>query len=354
MSQAYKIEVTKTPKSHIGDVDFSHLPFGHIFTDHMLVADYKDGKWIKVQIQPYGPISLDPAATVFHYGQEIFEGIKAFHNADGNDYVFRPDMNWKRFNKSAAGLCMPEVPEEIFIGGLQQLIDLDRQWIPTAPEHSLYIRPFMIATEAFLGVHPAREYKFIIILSPSGPYFGKPAAIRIERYFTRSAKGGVGYSKNGGNYAASLKAAEKAENDGYDQVLWTAPTEHKYIQEVGAMNVMFVLKDKVITPELDGTILAGVTRDSAITVLKELGYTVEERKISVDELIDEYKKGNLAEAFGTGTAAVVSPIGKLELSENVIVNFEVEKFEVATKLKATLDDIRLGKVADTHGWLLKV
>lgn len=354
MSQAYKIEVTKVPQSKISDVDFSHLPFGHVFTDHMLVADYKDGQWEKVQILPYGPISLDPASTVFHYGQEIFEGIKAFHNADGNDYVFRPDMNWKRFNKSAVGLCMPEVPEGIFLDGLKQLIELDRQWIPTAAEHSLYIRPFMIATEAFLGVHPSKEYKFIIILSPSGPYFGKPAAIRIERHFTRSAKGGVGYSKNGGNYAASLKAAEIAEKDGYDQVLWTAPTEHKYIQEVGAMNVMFVLDNKIVTPELDGTILAGITRDSAITVLKGLGYEVEERKISIDELVDAYKSGKFTEAFGTGTAAVVSPIGKLELSDDLIIHFDVEKFEVAKKLKSTLDDIRLGKVADTHGWLMKV
>lgn len=354
MSQAFNVEVTKTAKSRLAETDFSHLPFGKVFTDHMLVADYKDGEWVKIQILPYGPIALDPAATVFHYGQEIFEGIKCFHNADGNNYMFRPDMNWKRFNKSATGLCMPEVPEEIFIGGLKKLIEIDREWIPTAAEHSLYIRPFMIASQAFLGVHPATEYKFIIILSPSGPYFGKPAAIRVERNFTRSARGGVGYSKNGGNYAASLKAAEEAEKAGYDQVLWTEPNEHNIIQEVGAMNVMFVIDKKVVTPALDGTILAGVTRDSAITVLTELGYTVEERQVTLDELIDANKKGLLQEAFGTGTAAVVSPIGKLGLDDNTIVNFDVEKFEVAKALKNKLDDIRLGRVADTHSWLVKI
>jgi len=354
MAEEYKIDVVKTENSRLERTSMENLSFGKMFTDHMLVADYANGKWEKVQILPYGPITLDPAATVFHYGQEIFEGIKAFHNNDGNDYVFRPDMNWKRFNISATGLCMPEVPEEIFIGGLKKLIEVDRGWIPTAPEHSLYIRPFMIATQAFLGVHPAKEYKFIIILSPSGPYFGKPAAIRIERHFTRSAKGGVGYSKNGGNYASSLKAVEKAEKDGYDQVLWTEAPEHKNIQEVGAMNVMFVLGDKIVTPELDGTILAGVTRDSIITVLNDWGLTVEERPISVDELIAAHQNGTFREAFGTGTAAVISPIGKLELSDDLVIEFDVEKFDIAKKLKATLDDIRLGRVADTHNWLMKV
>lgn len=354
MAEEYKIDVIKTENSKLKNTSFENLPFGKVFTDHMLVADYANGKWEKVQILPYGPISLDPAATVFHYGQEIFEGIKAFHNQDGNDYIFRPDMNWKRFNKSAVGMCMPEVPEEIFIGGLQKLIEVERKWIPTAPEHSLYIRPFMIASQAFLGVHPAKEYKFIIILSPSGPYFGKPAAIRIERHFTRSAKGGVGYSKNGGNYAASLKAVEQAEKDGYDQVLWTAPNEHKYIQEVGAMNVMFIIDNVAVTPELDGTILEGVTRNSVITVLNDLGYKVEERPISVDELEEAYKAGKLTEAFGTGTAAVISPIGKLELSKDTIIQFDVEKFEIAKKIKSTLDDIRLGRVEDSHNWLLKV
>lgn len=354
MAEEYKIDVIKTENSKLKNTSFENLPFGKVFTDHMLVADYANGKWEKVQILPYGPITLDPAATVFHYGQEIFEGIKAFHNQDGNDYIFRPDMNWKRFNKSAIGLCMPEVPEEIFIGGLKKLIEIDREWIPTAPEHSLYIRPFMIASQAFLGVHPANEYKFIIILSPSGPYFGKPAAIRIERHFTRSAKGGVGYSKNGGNYAASLKAAEKAEHDGYDQVLWTAPNEHEYIQEVGAMNVMFIVDNVILTPQLDGTILDGVTRNSVITVLKDLGYQVEERPVSVEEIEQAYKNGTLTEAFGTGTAAVISPIGKLEFSEGHIATFDVEKFEISKKVKKVLDDIRLGKVADTHNWLLKV
>jgi branched-chain amino acid aminotransferase len=354
MSQAFKIEVKKTEKSRLSETNLNHLPFGKVFTDHMLVADYKNGNWEKIEILPYGPISLDPSATVFHYGQEIFEGIKAFHNQDGNDYIFRPDMNWKRFNTSAERLCMPIVPQEIFIDGLRQLIDVDREWIPTAAEHSLYIRPFMIATQAFLGVHPAQEYKFIIILSPSGPYFAKPAAIKIEKHFTRAAKGGVGFSKNGGNYAASLKATEVAEAEGYDQVLWTAPNEHEYVQEVGAMNVMFVIDGKVVTPELDGTILAGVTRDSVITVLKELGYTVEERKVSVKELIDAHKNGQLAEAFGTGTAAVISPIGKLGLADDVIVDFDVEKFKIANEIKVKMNEIRLGLVPDNHNWLVKI
>lgn len=344
--------VTKVANSRLKEeIDLS---FGKTFTDHMLVADYANGKWEKVEIMPYQPIPFYPALMALHYGQEIFEGIKAYINKNGEAVIFRPDKNFKRFNESAQRMEMPEVPEEIFMGGMKQLIALDKDWIPQKENHSLYIRPFMFATDEYLGVRPSLTYKFIIILSPSGPYFGKPARILVEDRYTRAAPGGVGRAKNAGNYGSSLKAASDAQKNGFDQVLWTDPFEHKWMQEVGAMNVMFVFKDKVVTPSLDeGTVLEGVTRDSAITVLKEMGKIVEERPVSIDELVEEYKKGNFTEAFGTGTAAVVSLIQELKYKDQTMI-FEVENTPVATELSKRLSDIRTGEATDTKGWIVKV
>lgn len=347
------IQVTKVQNSRLKEnMDFS---FGRTFTDHMLVADYVNGQWEKVEIVPYQSLSFDPSIMSIHYGQSIFEGIKAYLNKNGEAVVFRPEENFKRFNQSAERMEMPTVPASIFMDGMQQLIALDKAWIPQEENYSLYIRPFMFATDQFLGVRPSLTYKFMIILSPSGPYYAKPARIIVEEKYTRAAPGGVGMAKNAGNYGGSLKAATEAQKQDYDQVLWTDAFEHKWLQEVGTMNVMFVFKDKIVTPSLeDGTILAGITRKSAITVLKEdMGKTVEERKISIDELVDEYKKGNLLEAFGTGTAATISLIAELKYKNEQMV-LDTNNTPIAKELAKRLSDIRLGLVPDNRGWIFHI
>jgi branched-chain amino acid aminotransferase len=355
MSDFSTIKVTKTNKSLLSETNLQNIPFGKVFTDHMLVADYAGGAWQNVEIMPYQPLSFSPALSAIHYGQCIFEGIKAYLNVRGEMIIFRPYDNFERFNISAERMAMPAVPEEIFIGGMKELIRVDKAWIPTAENHSLYIRPFMFATEEFIGVHVSTKYKFIIILSPTGPYYGEPSRISVEEKYTRAAPGGVGFAKNAGNYGASLKPAADAILRGYDQVLWTDPFEHKWVQEVGTMNVMFVLKDnKVITPSLDeGTILNGVTRKSAIVVLREMGVKVEERKINIDELVSEYKKGNLIEAFGAGTAATISPIKELSYKDEHLI-FDLSNNQISSELGKRLSDIRLGVVEDTHGWVVKI
>jgi branched-chain amino acid aminotransferase len=292
--------------------------------------------------------------VAIHYGQSIFEGIKAYRNESGEAYIFRPYDNFKRFNVSAERMCMPTVPEEIFIDGMKQLIELDKEWIPTEADHSLYIRPFMFATDEIIGVKPSENYLFIIILSPTGPYYSAPMKICVEETYTRAAPGGVGFAKNAGNYGASLLATQIAKQKGYDQILWTDAFEHKWLQEVGTMNVFFIINNTAVTPSLDeGTILAGVTRDTAITVLREMGLTVEERRISIDELVEAYHAGTLKEVFGTGTAATISLIEKLKYKEEIL-NFDLSKLTVALELKHRLDDIRTGVVADSHGWMLHI
>ena len=291
---------------------------------------------------------------VLHYGQSIFEGIKAYKNEKNEVAVFRPDQNFIRFNVSAARMEMPTVPEWIFMEGMKQLINVEKGWIPSLPEHSLYIRPFMIATDPFLGVRPSLTYKFMIILAPSGPYFAAPMKILIEQHYTRATPGGVGFAKNGGNYGASLYPVTLAQQKGYDQVLWTDAFEHKYVEEVGMMNVMFVIDGKVITPSLErGTVLKGVTRESAMILLREMGYEVEERNLSVSEIVDAHKKGLLQEVFGVGTAAVVSYISKLAHGEYVM-NFDLEAQKVAPALKKQFNDIRVGNIVDKHNWLLYI
>lgn len=355
MSEVSTIRVTKNTKSRLHETELKNIPFGKIFTDHMLVADYADGAWQEPEILPYRPLSFDPSLAAIHYGQSIFEGIKAYHNVRDEVVIFRPHDNFQRFNQSAVRMQMPEVPEEIFIEGMKELISLDKAWIPTYENHSLYIRPFMFATDTFIGVRPSSTYKFMIILAPTGPYYSKPTRIAVEEKYTRAAPGGVGEAKNAGNYGASLKPAEDARLKGYDQVLWTDAFEHKWLQEVGTMNVFFVLKDKVLTPSLEeGTILDGVTRKSAVVVLREMGLNVEERRINIDELVDEYKKGNFIEAFGTGTAATISPIKELGYKDEHLV-FDLENNSgVSKELGKRLSDIRLGIAEDTHGWIEKI
>jgi branched-chain amino acid aminotransferase len=348
------IPVTKTSHSNLPNFNMDEIAFGKNFTDHMLIADYEDGEWKNIVIQPFAPISLDPSSAVLHYGQTIFEGIKAFKNDKGEVVIFRPDQNLIRFNVSADRMQMPAVPEWLFMEGMKQLINLDKDWIPTKPDSSLYIRPFMIATDPFLGVRPSMKYKFMIVLGPSGPYFSAPMKILIEQKYTRATPGGVGFAKNGGNYAASLHPVELAKKKGFDQVLWTDANEHKYVEEVGVMNVMFVIDGKVITPSLErGTVLKGVTRDSAIILLREMGYEVEERNLSVDEIVAAHKKGVFQEIFGVGTAAVVSMIKQLA-NDDYIMDFDPEHMPIAKALKQELHEIRMGRKADKHGWMVKI
>lgn len=348
------IKITKVASSKIQQTDFTHLPFGKYFTDHMLVAEYSDGVWHTPEIVPYGPICFDPSMATIHYGQSIFEGIKGYRLKDGSPAVFRPYDNHKRFNRSALRMEMPEVPEDIFIGGMKALLALEENWIPTAYDHSLYIRPFMFATDQVIGVSPSQTYKFMIILSPVGPYYAAPMKIYVEEQFVRATPGGVGYAKTAGNYAASLHPAAVAKSRGYDQVLWTDAHEHKYVQECGTMNVFFVLDGKLITPGLEsGTILEGVTRDSVIAVAGDMGLEVEQREISVDELVDAYTAGSLTEAFGAGTAATIAKIAELRYKD-FVMNFDPANQPIADELKKILTAIRDGEAPDSRGWMMSV
>jgi len=354
MIAAMDIQVTKTAKSKIGEIDFNNLPFGKYFTDHMLEVDYANGEWGKVSIRPYGNLSLSPALAALHYGQSIFEGIKAYKDREGNPFIFRPYDNFSRFNVSAARMCMPAVPEDIFIEGMRQLVALDKDWIPMKNDYSLYIRPFMFATDDVIGVKPAETYKFMILLSPTGPYYSAPMRIYVEEKYTRAVRGGIGFAKAAGNYASSMLATQIAKQKGFDQVLWTDAFEHKYVQEIGTMNFFVVIGNKAITPDLEaGTILEGVTRDSVIEALKELGYEVEERPISIDDIIHAHKAGELKELFGTGTAATVSMIQEL-CYEDYSMKFDTSTWKATPAVKKLLTDIREGRVEDTRGWMFKV
>ena len=354
MIEAMDIRITKTTKSRLSEIDFNSLPFGKYFTDHMLEADFKDGEWKMPEIRPYQALSFEPSMAALHYGQAIFEGIKAYKTKDGKAYIFRPYDNFRRFNVSADRMEMPAIPEEIFVEGMRRLIEVDRNWIPAKEDYSLYIRPVMFATDTAIGVKPSDSYKFIILLSPTGPYYAAPMKIYVEEKYTRAAPGGVGYAKNAGNYGGSLKAAAEARAKGYDQVLWTEAFEHQWLQEVGTMNVFFVFGNTVVTPSLEeGTILEGVTRDSAITVIKDLGLTLEERRINIHEIISGYKSGKLTEMFGTGTAATVSMIKELCYKEHVL-SFDTNTWKTAPAIKKILTEIREGKRADKYGWMVEV
>jgi branched-chain amino acid aminotransferase len=354
MTAVLDIPVQRVQSSKLLQVALENIPFGKHFTDHMLEADYVNGEWTNVVIRPYQPLSFDPSMAALHYGQAIFEGIKAYKDEAGNAYIFRPDENLKRFNLSAARMMMPEVPAELFLEGMRQLIALEKDWIPALADHSLYIRPFMFATDAILGVKAADAYKFMIILSPTGPYFSVPMKIWVEEHFTRAVAGGVGYAKNAGNYGASMYPTQLAREKGYDQVLWTDAREHRFVQEVGMMNVFFVFGQKVVTPSLEeGTILDGITRKSVLVLLDEMGYQVEERPLAMDEVMEAFAKGELTEVFGAGTAATISMIELLGYKEEKM-HFDTQKFVTAPALKKALNDIRQSKVADTHGWMLKI
>ena len=354
MTAALNINVQKVKTSKLEDFSLQNLPFGKYFTDHMLEADYEDGEWKSVEIKPYQPLLIDPSTAALHYGQAIFEGIKAYKDDSGVVSIFRPIDNFLRFNLSAARMQMPAVPEEVFMEGMRLLIDIERKWIPDQKDHSLYIRPFMFSSDDVIGLKPSEKYKFLIICSPTGPYYNKPMRIYVEEKYTRAAPGGIGFAKTAGNYGASMLPTADAKNLGYDQVLWTDAFEHKYVQEIGTMNVFFIIGNKAITPDLNsGTILAGVTRDSAITILQEMGLEVEERSISIDEIVEQYNNGGLLEVFGTGTAATISNLCELKY-QDFVMEFEVKNYKISTELKRRLDNIREGRVEDQHGWMFKV
>ncbi|HHW46312.1 MAG TPA: branched-chain amino acid aminotransferase [Clostridiales bacterium] len=350
-----KIELTKNPKPK---PDQTKLGFGKYMTDHMFIMPYDEGKgWHSPRIVPYAPIPLDPSAMCLHYGQEVFEGLKAYRTEDGRILLFRPDKNMARLNSSNERMCIPLIDEEFAVEAIKSLVKVDADWIPTEPGTSLYIRPFIIAIDPKLGVHPAEHLLFIIILSPVGAYYPEginPVRIYVENKYVRAVRGGTGYVKTAGNYAASLKAQSEAEKIKYTQVLWLDGVERKYIEEVGTMNVFFKIDDEIITPSLDGATLPGVTRMSAIELLRDWGYKVTERKISIDEVADAGRNGRLKEAFGTGTAAVISPIGELKYGEEVMIINDYKIGEVSQRLYDELTGIQWGRIPDRFGWTVEV
>lgn len=354
MVAAYDINITKVERSKLQDIPLDNIPFGKFFTDHMLEADFENGEWRNVEIKPYQPLVLSPSLAALHYGQAIFEGIKAYKDKEGNAAIFRPLENLVRFNLSAERMRMPVVPEEIFMEGMRELVKLDKSWIPAKDNHSLYIRPFMFSTDEAIGVKPSDRYKFMIILSPTGPYYPAPMCIYVEEQYTRAAPGGIGFVKAAGNYGSSMLATAEARERGYDQVLWTDAFEHKYVQEIGTMNVFFIIGNKAITPDLkNGTILNGVTRSTAIVLLQEMGLTVEERSLSIEEIIHAHGQGLLHEVFGTGTAATVSLIKELRYKDYQM-HFNVDSWTKAPEMKKRLDEIKEGRTADRHGWMWRV
>ena len=348
-TEQISIRVEPTTTSRLSQVDFNNLKFGQIMSDHMLVAEYNNGKWEDVSIVPYGDLTISPSMSALHYGQSIFEGIKGYKFEDGTVSIFRPDKNWERFNKSASRLQMPEVPEEIFLGGLKQLLDIDRDWVPSIEGTSLYIRPFMFATESALGVHPSISYKFVIITCPVGAYYSKPISLKVETHYTRAAEGGVGFSKNAGNYALSLYPTQLANDEGYDQIMWTDANEHKYIEEAGTANLIFRIGDTIITPHGD-TILHGVTRRTIMQLAEEWGFKAEQRKVSVQELIEGIEAGKVSEAFAAGTAATITHIDRIGFEGTDYTLPAIEGRDFSNKVLDYLNQLRYGKISDPFGW----
>lgn len=355
VSMNIELKLTENPK--LKPSDESKLGFGSIFTDHMFMMEYdSENSWHNARIEKFHDIMVSPAANIFHYGQEVFEGMKAYKN-DGEVFLFRPDMNAKRANNSLERLCMPKIKEEDFVEAVKKFVEVEKDWVPKSKGTTLYIRPFVIGIDAQLGVHPSSKYYFIIIAAPSGAYYAKgmsPVSIWVEDEYVRAIRGGVGFTKTGGNYAASLLGQEKAEEHGCEQTLWLDGVERKYIEEVGSMNIFFKIDNKVVTPMLNGSILPGVTRDSIIKLCKDFGYEVEERKVSLDELMKAAESGKLEECFGTGTACVVSPVGKLVNNDKVIKINDGKIGQLSQKLYDTLTGIQYNILEDKFGWRVKV
>ncbi|MDZ4663937.1 MAG: branched-chain amino acid aminotransferase [Bacteroidota bacterium] len=348
------ISIEKTTKSRVGEYDVNDVPFGKCFSDHMFIAEYADGKWQQAYIKPYQDIPMSYAMSALHYGQAIFEGMKAYKNEKGEVSLFRPEANFKRMNKSAVRMAMPEVPEDIFMNGIFELLRLDSAWVPSSETGSLYIRPFIIATDEAIGVKASETYKFIIITCPAGKYYTEPIKVLVETNYIRAVKGGIGFVKAAGNYGRSLYPTKLAQQKGYQQVIWTDSETHQYVEESGTMNLMFVIGDTVVTPGLSDTILSGITRDSVLTLARDWGLRVEERKISIFEIIEAHEKGILKEAFGCGTAATIAQIVGIGYNGKDYPLPSIESRKFSPKVDETLRNIRKGKEKDPHQWMVKV
>ena len=354
MQQIQDIIVRKIKKSRINEVDFSKLEFGKYVSDHMLICDYYDGEWQSPQVVPFANLSLSPTTLALHYGQSVFEGMKAFRMKDGSINIFRIDKHYDRLVKSLERMCMQVPLKEIFMKGMMELVATDNAWVPNENGSSLYIRPFVFASEAKFGVKVSDEYRFIIFTGPVGPYYAKPLRVKVEREYIRAAKGGTGFAKCAGNYGGAFYPTQLARESGFDQVLWTNAIENKYIEESGTMNVMFVIDGKLVTPSLSDSILDGVTRDSLIQLAKDKGVVTEERRISTDELVTAFRNNMITEAFGAGTAAVVAPINLIHIDG---VDYKLPFYNINSlmnQLKQQLEDIRTGRAEDVYGWNYKI
>ena len=354
INKTLNIEIEKASKSRLSETDFSNLEFGAVYADHMFVVDYKKSNWGNPKITPFQNVTMSPATSVLHYGQTVFEGMKAYRGGNGDILVFRPEAHIKRLNASCERLCMPSVSHELFFEGLTELLKVDKNWIPSLDGCSLYIRPFMYASDEFIGVKPSSSYKFIIFTCPVSGYYKGTVKVIIETEYSRAADGGIGFAKTGGNYAASLLPAKLAAEKGYQQLLWTDSKEHKYFEESGTMNVMFVVNDTILTPPLGSSILAGVTRDSILTLAKDWGVKVEERRISVEEIVKAMENGKLQDAFGTGTAATITHISTIHHNGKDYELPEVHSRKLSNKLNDELMNIKLGKSPDKFGWVYRI
>ncbi|MCP5154525.1 MAG: branched-chain amino acid aminotransferase [Ectothiorhodospiraceae bacterium] len=347
------LEITRVAESRIGSVDFENLGFGNLFSDHMFSMRYEGGAWREPRILPYGPISIDPANATLQYAQSVFEGLKAFRGVDGKVRVFRPDMNLARMRTSCERICIPPPDEAMFMGAIEHLVALDQAFIPSKRGQALYIRPIVFSDEGHLEVRPSTRYRFLVMTGPVRAYFDASmaaVALKVEERQTRAAPGGVGFAKTGGNYAASLRPGESARAEGYAQVLWLDGVEHRYVEEVGAMNIFFRIDDTVVTPALQGTILPGVTRDSVLTLLRDRGIEVEERRIALDEIVEASRRGRLREAFGAGTAAIIAPVGRIACRGEELVVANGESGTLTRELYEAITGIQRGEVEDRHGW----
>jgi branched-chain amino acid aminotransferase len=355
LSEQFDIKVNRIQNSKINDVDWDNLAFGKIFSDHMLVMEYSDGSWHKPEISEFQALQMHPASSVLHYGQSIFEGMKANKTPDGEILIFRPEMNARRFAESCERMCMPVLPEELFIECIRKIVEVDRDWVPNREGYSLYIRPFIIATDEYIGIKASESYKFVIFTCPVGSYYSEPVNVKIEEFYTRAAVGGVGRAKTAGNYAASLYPAKKGQAQGYHQLLWTDGKEHAYIEESGTMNVCFVIDDVLITPsEESDTILRGVTKRSVVDLAEHWGVKVEERRVTVKEIVEASRNGKLQDAFGAGTAATIAHIAKIGYRDEDLILPPIEGRELSNRIKDELNGIKSGTKPDIFNWCLKI
>lgn len=349
-----EIKIEKTSKSRLSEIDFEKVQFGKTFSDHMLVADYYDGKWQDFRITPFQNIQVSPAFFTLHYGQSIFEGMKAHRSETGEAILFRAMDNFNRLNISAQRMCIPEIDTNTLLDGLKELLKIDKDWIPNTPDGSLYLRPFIFATDEYIGVRPSDTFTFILFTCPVNKYYEKPVKVKVETKYSRASQGGVGFAKAAGNYAASLYPTKVANQEGYDQLIWTDSIEHKYIEESGTMNLMVIIDDVIITPPSGETILNGITRASVLQIAKDLGYKTEERKLAIDEVVTAHKNGKLQDMFGTGTAVTITPISEFAYNGEVFVLPNPNERKISIQLKKELEAIKRGTKPTNHDWVIRV